>query len=264
MNLVTHQTGPEGKKVQRLLIEQGSDIARELYLGIVLDRGSRQAGRSWRRPQAAWRSKRSPPSTPEKIFKETIDPAVGFQPCQARKLAFGLGLEPTQISAAAKFMHGALQGVRRDRLLARRDQPARHDEGRQARSRSTPRSTSTTTRCSATRTSRSCATSTRKIRSKSKPASSRLNYIKLDGNIGCMVNGAGLAMATMDIIKYAGGIAGELPRRRRRRHRGADRERVRAFCSADPNVKAIFINIFGGIMRVRCDRDRRGRRSEEV
>ena len=133
--------------------------------------------------------------------------------------------------------------------LADGDQSIHHHAATAACSRSMPRSTSTTTRCSAIRNSRSCATSRKKIRSKWRLRKYSLNYIKLDGNVGCMVNGAGLAMATMDIIKYAGGM----PANFLDVGGGANAEQVtHAFeiLLSDKNVKAVLINIFGGILRV--------------
>ena len=131
MQLVTHQTGPQGQKVQRLLIEETAAIDRELYLGIVLDRATgklvfmaSQAGGMEIEEVAA--------KTPEAIFKEAIDPAVGFGAWQARKLAFALGLKPTQINAAVALPAEPLQGVHGDGCVAGRDQSLHHDEGRQA------------------------------------------------------------------------------------------------------------------------------------
>ena len=172
MQLVTHQTGPQGQKVQRLLIEETAAIDRELYLGIVLDRATgklvfmaSQAGGMEIEEVAA--------KTPEAIFKETIDPAVGFGAWQARKLAFALGLKPTQINQAVDVLPEPLQGVHRYRRVAGRDQSLHHDEGRQAlrarredhlrRQRALPPSP----------TSRRCAIWPKKIRSKWRRASTR-------------------------------------------------------------------------------------------
>src|SRR5579863_4808287 len=203
MTLVTHQTGPEGRVVRRVLIEEGLDIARELYLGLVIDRASgrpvfmaSQEGGVEIEVVAAER--------PEKILKETIDPAAGFQPFQARKLAFGLGLEGQRVNDAVKFFSSLYRAfeatdaslaeinpfvVTRDgRLLALDakmtfDDNAlfRHPEIRELRD--THEEDPLEVRAS----------------------EYKLNYIRLDGSVGCMVNGAGLAMATMDIIQYAGG-----------------------------------------------------------
>jgi succinyl-CoA synthetase beta subunit len=247
MQLVTHQTGPEGQKVQRLLIEEMSPIARELYLGIVLDRAAAklvfmasQAGGMEIEEVAA--------KDPDAIFKAYIDPAVGFQPYQARKLAFALGLKPTQINDAVRFMTGIYKvfletdaslleinpfiTTTDDRLLAL-DCKINFDDNAMFRHKEV-------------KELRDTAEEDPLEVEASKYA---LNYIKLDGNIACMVNGAGLAMATMDIIQYAGGspanfldVGG-----------GANQQQIEhAFeiLLSDRNVQAVFINIFGGILRV--------------
>src|ERR1700722_17940172 len=203
MQLGTHQTGPAGQKVQRLLIEEGSAIDRELYLGLVLDRASAkvvfmasQAGGMEIEEVAA--------KDPDAIFKEYIDPAVGFQPYQARNLAFKLGLKPTQINEAVKFMTGLYKvyietdaslleinpfiTTKDDKLLAL-DCKINFDDNAMFRHKEL-------------KDLRDVAEEDPLEVEASKYA---LNYIKLDGNIACMVNGAGLAMATMDIIQYAGG-----------------------------------------------------------
>jgi succinyl-CoA synthetase beta subunit len=247
MQLVTHQTGPQGQKVQRLLIEEMSPIARELYLGIVLDRATAklvfmasQAGGMEIEEVAA--------KDPDAIFKAYIDPAVGFQPYQARKLAFALGLKPAQINDAVKFMTGLYKvfletdaslleinpfiTTTDDRLLAL-DCKINFDDNAMFRHKEL-------------KELRDTAEEDPLEVEASKYA---LNYIKLDGNIACMVNGAGLAMATMDIIQYAGGspanfldVGG-----------GANQQQIEhAFeiLLSDQNVQAVFINIFGGILRV--------------
>ena len=172
MQLVTHQTGPQGQKVQRLLIEETAAIDRELYLGIVLDRATgklvfmaSQAGGMEIEEVAA--------KTPEAIYKEAIDPAVGFGAWQARKLAFALGLKPTQINQAVAFLPEPLQGVPRYRCFADGDQSVHYDERRQAVRARREDHISMTTRSSAIRTSRRCATWPKKIRWKWKPASMR-------------------------------------------------------------------------------------------
>jgi succinyl-CoA synthetase beta subunit len=247
MRLITHQTGPQGQKVQRLLIEETAPIDRELYLGIVLDRAkaqlvfmASQAGGMEIEEVAA--------KDPDAIYKEYIDPAVGFQPYQARNLAFKLGLKPTQINEAVKFMTGLYKvyvetdaslleinpfiTTKDDRLLAL-DCKINFDDNAMFRHKEL-------------KDLRDVAEEDPLEVEASKYA---LNYIKLDGNIACMVNGAGLAMATMDIIQYAGGspanfldVGG-----------GANQQQIeQAFgiLLSDRNVKAIFINIFGGILRV--------------
>ena len=248
MTLVTHQTGPEGRLVRRALIEEGLDVARELYLGLVIDR---VAGRPvfMASTEGGVEIEVVAAEHPEKILKESIDPAVGFQAFQARKLAFGLGLEGTQVADAVKFFNGLCRAfeatdaslaeinpfvVTRDgRLLAldakmNFDDNAlyRHPEIRELRDLNEEDPLEV------------------------KASEYKLNYIRLDGNVGCMVNGAGLAMATMDIIQYAGGrpanfldVGG-----------GANEEQVRRgfeIILSDPHVRAVLINIFGGIMR--CD-----------
>ena len=247
MQLITHQTGPQGQKVQRLLIEETAAIDRELYLGIVLDRAAAklvfmasQAGGMEIEEVAA--------KDPKAIFKAYIDPAVGFQPYQARELAFALGLKSTQINDAVKFMMGLYQVyidtdaslleinpfiTTKDGKLFALDCKISFDDNAMFRHK-------------ALKELRDVAEEDPLEVEASKYA---LNYIKLDGNIACMVNGAGLAMATMDIIQYAGGspanfldVGG-----------GANQQQIEAAFAillADKNVQAIFINIFGGILRV--------------
>jgi succinyl-CoA synthetase beta subunit len=247
MQLVTHQTGPQGQKVQRLLIEEGSAIDRELYLGIVLDRAAArlvfmasQAGGMEIEEVAA--------KTPEAIYKEYINPAIGLQPYQARRLAFKLGLKPTQINQATAFMLGLYKAfvetdstlmeinpfitTKDDKLLAL-DCKINFDDNAMFRHKDL-----------------------KELRDLSEEdpleveaSKFALNYIKLDGSIACMVNGAGLAMATMDIIEYAGGKAANFLDV----GGGANQEQIEnafGILLSDPNVKAIFINIFGGILRV--------------
>ena len=247
MQLVTHQTGPQGQKVQRLLIEEGSAIDRELYLGIVLDRAA--AKLVFMASQAGGMEiEEVAHKTPEKIYKEYIDPAVGLQPYQARKLAFKLGLKPTQIGDAVKFMLGLYRAfvetdstlmeinpfitTKDDKLLAL-DCKINFDDNAMFRHKDL-----------------------KELRDLSEEdpleveaSKFALNYIKLDGSIACMVNGAGLAMATMDIIQYAGGAAANFLDV----GGGANQEQIEnafGILLSDPHVKAIFINIFGGILRV--------------
>ena len=253
MKLVTHQTGPEGREVRVLLVEEGLPIDKEFYLGIVLDRGS---GRPVFMASAAggMEIEEVAASTPEKIFKETIDPAVGFRPFQARKLAFKLGLDPELIGQAAKFMQSLYNAyeqtdaslfeinpflLTKDKRLIALDAKVNFDDNALFRHKE--------------------FLDLRDLHEEEpleiEASKFDLNYIKLDGNIACMVNGAGLAMATMDIIKLAGGepanfldVGG-----------GASQERVEAafrILLADENVRAVLINIFGGI--VRCDMVARG------
>jgi succinyl-CoA synthetase beta subunit len=247
MQLVTHQTGPQGQKVQRLLIEETAAIDRELYLGIVLDRAAAklvfmasQAGGMEIEEVAA--------KAPKAIHKVYIDPAVGFQPYQARQLAFALGLKPTQINEAVKFMLGLYKAyvetdaslleinpfiTTKDGKLFALDCKINFDDNAIFRHKDL-------------KELRDVAEEDPLEVEASKYA---LNYIRLDGNIACMVNGAGLAMATMDIIQYAGGspanfldVGG-----------GANEQQIEhAFeiLLSDKNVQAVFINIFGGILRV--------------
>jgi succinyl-CoA synthetase beta subunit len=248
MRLITHQTGPEGRIVQRLLIEETLPIDRELYLGIVLDRVQAKpvfmasaAGGMEIEEVAA--------KTPELILKETLDPGVGLAPYQARKLAFGIGIPPASVNAAAAAMSALAKAyVAMDASLAEinpfilttdgkvyaLDAKITFDDNALYRHKE--------------------LLDLRDLNEEDplEVEASRfgLNYIKLDGTVGCMVNGAGLAMATMDIIKYAGGspanfldVGG-----------GASAEQVKnAFriLLSDHHVKAVLINIFGGILR--CD-----------
>jgi len=248
MNLVTHQTGPEGKVVQRVLVEQGLTIARELYLGLVLDRAA-QRPVMMASPAGGMEIEKVAEETPGLIFKEYIHPTAGFEAYQAKKLAFKLGLEGPAVGQAVKMMSAVYEAFKatdasmveinplivtgEGNLLAldakmNFDDNAlyRHPELKDLRDLS------------------------EEDPLEIEASKFSLNYIRLDGTIGCMVNGAGLAMATMDIIKIAGGepanfldVGG-----------GANAEQIRnAFkiLMSDGNVKAVFINIFGGILR--CD-----------
>ena len=253
MKLITHQTGPEGREVRVLLIEEGLPIDKEFYLGIVLDRVS---GRSVFMASAAGGMdiEEVAAKTPEQIFKETIDPAVGFRPFQARKLAFALGLDAALVSQATKFMQSLYTAyesmdaslmeinpflLTKDNRLIALDAKVNFDDNALFRHPDF----------------KDLRDLNEEDPLEIEASKFDLNYIKLDGNIACMVNGAGLAMATMDIIKLAGGepanfldVGG-----------GASQERVEAafrILLADPNVRAVLINIFGGI--VRCDMVARG------
>ncbi|MCJ7504721.1 MAG: ADP-forming succinate--CoA ligase subunit beta [Acidobacteriia bacterium] len=246
--LVTLQTGAEGRVVRRVLVEEGLEIARELYLGIVIDR-------SLARPVVMASSEGGveieivAAEHPEKILKEYIDPAVGFQSFQARKLAFGLGLDAALVNEATRFFTAIYRAfeatdaslveinplvVTRDGRLLALDAKMNFDDNALSRHKDI-----------------------RELRDldeedplEVKASNYNLSYIRLDGNVGCMVNGAGLAMATMDLIQYAGGrpanfldVGG-----------GASEEQVRRgfeIILSDPNVRAVLVNIFGGIMR--CD-----------
>ena len=247
MQLVTHQTGPAGQKVQRLLIEETAAIDRELYLGIVLDRAAgklvfmaSQAGGMEIEEVAA--------KDPDAIFKEEIDPVIGLAAYQCRKLAFKLGLKPTQINQAVVFFQSLYKAfVETDAsLLEINPFLTTKDDKLFALDAKMTFDDNALFRHPDEKALRDVAEEDPPEVEASKYA---LNYIKLDGSIACMVNGAGLAMATMDIIQYAGGspanfldVGG-----------GATQEQIEhAFeiLLSDKNVKAIFINIFGGILRV--------------
>ncbi len=248
MMLITHQTGPEGREVKTLLVEEGLPIDKEFYLGITLDRVT---GRNvfMASPAGGMDIEKVAEETPELIFKESIDPAVGLRGFQARKLAFNLGIPNELVNQAAKFMLSLYDAyektdaslveinpflLTKDNRLIALDAKVNFDDNALFRHKD--------------------YVELRDLNEEEpleiEASKHDLNYIKLDGNIGCMVNGAGLAMATMDIIKLAGGepanfldVGG-----------GASQERVeQAFkiLLADKNVKAVLINIFGGI--VRCD-----------
>jgi succinyl-CoA synthetase beta subunit len=246
--LVTKQTGAKGREVKRVYVEEGCDIKRELYLGMLVDRktarvtvmASTEGGMEIEEVAAAH---------PEKIMKTAIDPVTGMQGFHARKLAYGLGLEGKQVAAATKFMLGMYQAfvsldasvveinplvVTGSGEVLALDAKMNFDDNALFRHKEVEamrdEAEEDPTELEATKHS--------------------LNYVKLDGNIGCMVNGAGLAMATMDIIKLYGGdpanfldVGG-----------GATKERVTTafkLILSDPNVEGILVNIFGGIMR--CD-----------
>jgi len=248
MKLVTPQTGEEGRIVRRLLIEEGLDIKRELYVSILVDRGV-GAPIFMASTAGGMEIEEVAHENPDAILRETIDPAIGFQPFQARKIAFGLGLTGEQVSNAVQFFTALYKAfietdasmieinpcvVTGDGKLVALDAKVsfddnalyRHPEFKELRDldEETPLEV--------------------------EASKFKLNYIKLDGNIACMVNGAGLAMATMDIIKLSGGspanfldVGG-----------GASEEQIKnAFriLLSDVNVKAVFVNIFGGILR--CD-----------
>ncbi len=248
MNLVTHQTGPEGKLVKRVLIEEALDIAKELYIGIVIDR-AKEAPVVMASSEGGMEIEKVAAETPELIFKEYISPGIGFQPFQARKLAFQLGLEGNTFKQAVKFLlalykafessDASLAEINPLLITAQGDVLAldakmnfddnalvRHPDIKEMRDLDEE--------------------------DPLEVEASRfdLNYIKLDGNVGCMVNGAGLAMATMDIIMYSGGM----PANFLDVGGGVSEEAVKnAFriLISDKDVKAALINIFGGI--VRCD-----------
>ena len=246
--LVTKQTGPDGKEVKRLYIEEGCDIARELYMGMLLDRQSSRL-LIMASTEGGMEIEAVAEATPEKILKVVIDPATGIRPYHARQLAFGLGLEGAQIKSAIKLIISLYQafndldcsmveinplvvtgagdvmaldakvGFDDNALYRHKDVADMRDEEEEDAA-------------------------------ELEAGKWDLNYVKLDGEIGCMVNGAGLAMATMDIIK----LEGSEPANFLDVGGGATAERVTAafkIILSDPNVKGILVNIFGGIMR--CD-----------
>jgi len=253
MNLVTHQTGPEGKLVKRLLIEQGINIETELYLGITLDRASSK-NVIMVSTEGGMEIEKVAAETPKKIIKEAIDPTVGIQAYQARKLAFGLGLKGDQLKNAVKFIMALYKAYEAtDSSLAEINPLVVTKEGSVI-------ALDAKMNFDDNALFRHPDIIEYRDYDEEEPleieaSKYNLNYIKLDGNVGCMVNGAGLAMATMDIIKLAGGepanfldVGG-----------GANKETVAngfKIILTDKNVKAILINIFGGI--VRCDRVAQG------
>ncbi|MBN1349112.1 ADP-forming succinate--CoA ligase subunit beta [candidate division KSB1 bacterium] len=249
MTLVTHQTGPEGKTVRKILVEEGLSIQRELYVGIVLDR-SRSQLVVMASTEGGMEIEKVAAETPEKILKEYIDNTIGLQPFQARKLAFGLGLSGEQLKNGSKFLMALYNAftacdaslaeinplvVTKDGSVLALDAKINIDDNAIYRHKD--------------------ILEMRDLDEEEplevEASKFNLNYIKLDGKVGCMVNGAGLAMATMDIIKYAGSepanfldVGG-----------GASAETVAngfRILLSDKNVEAVLINIFGGI--VRCDR----------
>ncbi len=246
--LITHQTGPEGTEVKKVYIEQGLGIATELYLGMVLDR-EKERLTMMASTEGGMEIEKVAAETPEKILKEAIDPLTGLTGFQARNLAFGLGLKGPQVRSGVSFMMGLYKlfvahdcslaeinplVVTTDDQVVALDAKLNFDDSGLFRHKQLEELRDLSEE-------EPLETEARKV---------DLNYIKLDGNIGCMVNGAGLAMATMDIIKLAGGepanfldVGG-----------GVSTEQVEVafkIILKDPAVKAIFVNIFGGI--VRCD-----------
>ena len=247
MKLVTHQTGREGKIVQRLLMEETLPIEKELYLGILVDRAEAKpvfmassAGGMEIEQVAAER--------PEAILKEYVDPGMGLEAFQARKLAFQLGLKPDQVNRAVQFMQGLYHCfLATDASLVEINPFITTTDGRLfALDAKINFDDNALFRHPEVRELRDI---TEEDPLEVEASKYNLNYIKLDGSVGCMVNGAGLAMATMDIIKYAGGM----PANFLDVGGGANVEQVtHAFeiLLSDKSVKAVLINIFGGILRV--------------
>jgi len=247
MTLVTHQTGPEGKLVQRLLIEETLPIEKELYLGIVIDRAESKAV-FMASAAGGMEIEQVAEENPDAILKEYIEPGMGLEPFQARKLAFRLGLKAAQINQAVQFMTGLYKCFEEtDSSLMEINPFVTCTDGRLfALDAKMNFDDNALFRHPDLKALRDVSEEDPLEVEASKYS---LNYIKLDGNVGCMVNGAGLAMATMDIIKYAGGM----PANFLDVGGGANTEQVtHAFeiLLSDKNVKAVLINIFGGILRV--------------
>ncbi|MGD1877314.1 MAG: ADP-forming succinate--CoA ligase subunit beta [Kiloniellaceae bacterium] len=246
--LVTKQTGPAGKEVKRLYVEEGCDIARELYLGMLIDRAT-SCVTLMASTEGGMEIEEVAEAHPEKILKMVIDPAIGFMPFHGRKIAFGLGLEGKQVGAAVKFMTAMYQAfVSLDASIVEinplvvtgageviaLDAKMNFDDNALFRHKDVAE----------------MRDEDEEDPMELEAAKHELNYIKLDGQVGCMVNGAGLAMATMDIIK----LYGSEPANFLDVGGGATKERVTAafkIILSDPNVEGILVNIFGGIMR--CD-----------
>jgi len=248
MTLVTHQTGPQGKKVKRVLIEQAGKIKRELYLGMVIDRGMSRVV-MMASTEGGMEIETVAAKTPEKILKEWVDPAVGLMPFQARKLAFGLGIPGELTGKAVKFMTGLYKAfVDTDCSLAEINPLVLTEDGDIV-------ALDAKMNFDGNGLFRHKDIEAMRDLDEEDPTETEasrfgLSYISLDGNIGCMVNGAGLAMATMDMIKHCGGA----PANFLDVGGGATAEQVtNAFrlILSDSKVKAILVNIFGGIMR--CD-----------
>ena len=248
MQLVTHQTGPAGQKVQRVYVEEGCDIKRELYLGLLIDRATSRVT-IMASTEGGMEIEEVAAKNPEKIIKVAIDPVAGLQAYHARRIAFGLGLKDKQIGKCVSFLQAMYSAfidldcsiveinplvvTGKDQIIALDCKMSFDDNA----------------------LFRHADVEEMRDEAEEDPAEvlagkNGLNYVKLDGTIGCMVNGAGLAMATMDIVKLYGGspanfldVGG-----------GATKERVTTafkIILSDKNVQGIFVNIFGGIMR--CD-----------
>ncbi len=261
MTLVTHQTGPQGRIVKRVYVEDGCNIARELYLGAVLDRTTSRVT-FMASTEGGVEIEEVAAQHPEKIVKVAIDPATGFQSFHGRRLAFGLGLKGREVGKAVAFVKGLHQCfVERDASLVEINPLVVTAEGELVALDAKMNFDSN----ALYRQPRLVELRDLDEEDPHEIEASRheLNYIKLDGNIGCMVNGAGLAMATMDIIKLYGGA----PANFLDVGGGATKERVTAafkIILSDPSVKGILVNIFGGIMRCDVIADGVGADSSEV
>ena len=248
MTLVTHQTGPQGKEVKRIYVEEGCDIARELYLSFLVDRATSHIA-IMASTEGGMDIEEVATATPDRIYTLDLDPAIGLMPFHARKIAFALGLEGKQVAAAVRVISGLYRAfVELDASLLEinplvvtggggvipLDAKMNFDDNALFRHKDVVE----------------LRDPDEEDPMELEAAKHELSYIKLDGSIGCMVNGAGLAMATMDIIKLNGGA----PANFLDVGGGATKERVtEAFkiILSDPNVEGILVNIFGGIMR--CD-----------
>jgi succinyl-CoA synthetase beta subunit len=246
--LITKQTGPAGREVKRIYVEEGCDIKRELYLGMLIDRSTSRVT-MMASTEGGMEIEEVAHAHPEKILKVAIDPATGMQGFHARKLAFGLGLSGKQVQSAVKFMLAMYKVFTRldasiveinplvvtgDGQVLALDAKMNFDDNALFRLKEIEEMRDVS----------------EENPTETEAAKHGLNYIKLDGNIGCMVNGAGLAMATMDIIKLCGGDAANFLDV----GGGATKERVTTafkLILSDSNVEGILVNIFGGIMR--CD-----------
>src|SRR5215813_10365515 len=247
MKLVTHQTGPEGRIVRRLLIEETLPIEKELYLGILIDRGE---GKPVFMASAAggMEIEQVAAERPEAILKQYIDPGMGLEAFQARKIAFALGLSGAQVNPAVKFLTSLYRAfLDTDASLVEINPFITTTDGRVfALDAKMTFDDNALFRHPELKELRDV---TEEDPLEVEASKYNLNYIKLDGSVGCMVNGAGLAMATMDIIKYAGGM----PANFLDVGGGTNAEQVaHAFeiLLSDKSVKAVLINIFGGILRV--------------
>jgi succinyl-CoA synthetase beta subunit len=249
MRLVTHQTGPEGRIVRRLLVEQGMNIAREMYVGITLDR-QKSKNVLMVSAEGGVEIEKVAAEAPGKILRETIEPSIGLQQYQARRLCFGLGLTGDAFRNGVKLLTALYRAYESsDASLAEINPLVLTQEGHVV-------ALDAKINFDDNALFRHPEYADLRDVDEEEPleveaSASNLNYIKLDGNVGCMVNGAGLAMATMDIIKLAGGM----PANFLDVGGGASPKTVEAgfrIILKDENVKAILVNIFGGI--VRCDR----------
>jgi succinyl-CoA synthetase beta subunit len=248
MNLITHQTGPGGRTVRRVYVEDGCEIARELYLGALIDRASSRLT-LMASSEGGVDIEEVAARTPDKILRVAIDPAIGYQPFHGRQIAFGLGLEGKQVGKAVTFMRGICQAFTELDASLIEINPLVVTEGGELIALDAKMNFDGNALYRQARVEE-LRDLDEEDAHEIEASRHELNYIKLDGNIGCMVNGAGLAMATMDIIKLYGGA----PANFLDVGGGATKERVTAafkLLLSDPKVEGVLVNIFGGIMR--CD-----------